>query len=293
MATTGLHIIVNPAAGVRHDVVGRLRAILDRSDRPYTVHVTAGPDDAARLARAAISAGAERVGVCGGDGTVAQVAGVLAGSGIPLGVLPGGSGNFLVRVLGIPLGLEAAVALLTAPRPALRRLDLGLLNDQPFLVRAGIGFEAEVIAHTPAIAKHRLGVFGYGIGGLRALVRLRRLRFRVSVDGTAEDVRGLHLFIANTPGIGRLGLVLPGDAHPDDALLDALTLDLAPGALFGFAAGAFHLRMAPRCVWHRRGRSLHVVVERPLVAHADGEVLRAASFSVALRPAAVTVIVPR
>lgn len=94
------------------------------------------PDDTGeRLAREAVRAGAGLVLASGGDGTVAACAGGVAGSAIPLGVLPCGTGNLLARNLGLPLSLDEA--LMVALTGSDRRLDVGTANGRPFVVMAG------------------------------------------------------------------------------------------------------------------------------------------------------------
>jgi Diacylglycerol kinase catalytic domain len=96
------------------------------------------------LAAKAVRAGVDLVLASGGDGTITACVGAIAGTGIPLGVLPCGTGNLLARNLGLPLSLDEALAV--ALTGADRRLDVGTANGQPFVVMAGLGFDAELLA---------------------------------------------------------------------------------------------------------------------------------------------------
>src|ERR1700691_4672925 len=114
------------------------------------------PDDTGeRLARMAVASGVDLVISSGGDGTVTACAAGVAGSGIPLGVLPSGTGNLLARNLGLPLQADAALAV--ALTGAERRLDVGVANGRTFVVMAGIGFDAAMLASVSEKLKMRAG----------------------------------------------------------------------------------------------------------------------------------------
>ncbi|HET7190174.1 MAG TPA: diacylglycerol kinase family protein, partial [Gemmatimonadaceae bacterium] len=83
----------------------------------------------------------------GGDGTAMEVAGALAWSGIPIGVLAGGTGNLLGRALGIPRSVTKAVPLLLAGH--VRQIDLGVVQGHRFAVAAGVGIDAAMVEETP------------------------------------------------------------------------------------------------------------------------------------------------
>ena len=105
-----LLLITNPAAqgvtdGRRHRVAGRLEAAF----RLEQVE-TKGPGHATEIVRSFLPSGLDVVVVCGGDGTISEVACGLAGSGVPLAILPGGTSNVLARELAIPLDLDQATA---------------------------------------------------------------------------------------------------------------------------------------------------------------------------------------
>lgn len=286
-----LHLIVNPAAGARQTVRDRLCTALARCDLHGTLHYTAGPGDAAQLTAQALHAGADRIAVCGGDGTVAEVASALAHSGVPLALLPGGSANILARELDIPRRLEDAVALL-AESQRQHVVDLGWCHDHPFLVRASAGFEATIIHRTVPALKRTWGPFGYMIGSLRALNRQMRTRFHLVLDGMAVEVTAVNVFVVNARVIGRWGLVFGRDVQPDDGLLDVIALDITPVSLLsmGFTA----LRMAALAGSLRRwqAREIRISTDTPCPVHADGEALAYTPLNAHIDPGAVTVIVP-
>jgi len=178
-----LHVIANPAAGTRQPVQETLRAVFDPYGVPWTLAVTRGPGEGRRLAEEAVAAGADGIAVYGGDGTVADVASGLAGSTIPLAILPGGTANILAVELGIPRRLREAARLIFDPDHVRRALDRGQAGAQSFLIRASAGFEAAIIDQTAPPLKHWFGPFGYGIGALRAAHPRVGARFHLVLDG--------------------------------------------------------------------------------------------------------------
>ena len=110
--------------------------------------------------RAILDRGVECVVAAGGDGTVAAVAQVLVGGGVPLGIVPMGTGNLVARELGIPLEVERAAERLACPS-SFRRLDVMRINGRIYLLNAGMGVNAEVIDRTSRRGKTLFGVSAY------------------------------------------------------------------------------------------------------------------------------------
>src|SRR5690606_31305356 len=128
------------------------------------------PGHAAELAREGV-VDADAVFVLGGDGAVMEVVGALADTGKPVGVLPGGTGNLVARMLGVPLDLPTAVRALLAGGP--RQLDLGRFSTgEYFAFAAGAGIDADMVLKTTALAKRRLGVLGYTVVAARSALRM-------------------------------------------------------------------------------------------------------------------------
>jgi diacylglycerol kinase (ATP) len=179
-------LIYNPTAGQR-DRRAAMSALIDRmrADGLELANApTSGPGDAMEMARAFAARGAEVVAVCGGDGTVSEAAWGLKGSSVPIAILPGGTSNVLARELGIPLDLKSASALLKTGTP--RALRLLAANGRPFLLWAGVGFDARVMRNVQPLWKRRFGRAGVFTRGLVEYARYEFPRLEATVDGVAH-----------------------------------------------------------------------------------------------------------
>ena len=127
-------VVIHPE---KHDDIDGVRAIVSKAmaDRGWAepLWLETRPDDTGeRLAREAVRSGADLILASGGDGTITACVGGIAGSGVPLGVLPCGTGNLLARNLGLPLSLDEALTV--ALTGSGRRLDVGAANGRPWEV---------------------------------------------------------------------------------------------------------------------------------------------------------------
>jgi len=227
-------------------------------------------DPGGGLARQAVQAGADLVLASGGDGTVTACVDGVAGTGVPLGVLPCGTGNLLARNLGLPLGLDEALAVALTGTD--RRLDVGVANGRPFVVMAGIGFDAELLAGASEQLKRRMGYAAYVLSALPHL-RERPARVMLRADDGPPQRRWANGVIVGNVGSLQGNVRLLPDAAPDDGVLDVAVvtawrwtqwLHLAAGLLLRRETG--HLAYLP-C------RELLVVASRNRPWEVDGEVM--------------------
>jgi diacylglycerol kinase (ATP) len=234
-------------------------------------------DPGSGQARIALAAGADVVLACGGDGTVRQVAQVLAGSGTALGVLPTGTGNLLARNLSIVLD-DITQATRIALSGNNRAIDIGRViiddraEEQVFLVMAGIGFDAAIMAGAPHEWKARLGPLAYFVSGARAL-KGPRFPIALVVDGRIAPPHRVRTVVVGNCGRLLAGLVLLPAAKVDDGLLDVVTL--GPRNIFGWLAVTERVltrrRRGHQIVQHWQGRTVIVSAETPQQAQLDGD----------------------
>ena len=250
------------------------------------------PDDTGeRLARMAVESGVDLVISSGGDGTVTACAAGVAGSGIPLGVLPSGTGNLLARNLGLPLQADAALAV--ALTGAERRLDVGVANGRTFVVMAGIGFDAAMLASVSEKLKMRAGWHAYALSALRHLWdRVTRVEMRV--DGGPSMQRWASGVVVGNVGTLQRNIRLLPDAVPDDGILDVAVIT-AWGVVgwLGVVADVLLLRPKTTRLTRLTCRELVVDTRRPRPWEVDGEVIGPArQLRVSLRPGDLVVRVP-
>jgi diacylglycerol kinase (ATP) len=277
---------------------------------------TSEDDPGTGQTREALEAGADVVVAVGGDGTVRAVAEALAGTGVPLGILPIGTGNLFARNLDLPLG-DVPGLLRTVLEGAEARIDVGWLDiergdlkpGEPtrhlFLVMAGAGFDAEMVAGADDRLKRRVGWFAYFLAAVKHLGE-RRMTASVSVNGsepiTAQMRTVLLANVGSLPG----GFTLIPDASVTDGRLDIATLDARAGIvgwteLFGsvVAQGAGlkqpEILKAYRAsrIDHTRGEVVAIRMDQPQKVQVDGEALgRATAISAKVDAGALVVRVP-
>jgi YegS/Rv2252/BmrU family lipid kinase len=252
------------------------------------------PDDPGRgLAADAAAAGMDVVFACGGDGTLRAVLSGLAGTGVPMAILPAGTGNLLARNLELPQDRDACLRI--GLRGDDRKIDVGCVDGQHrFAVMAGMGLDAAMIEDTPAMLKARLGWPAYVLSVVRHVFD-RRMHVTLTVDDDPpQSFRARAVIIGN---VGRLqaGLWLMPDALPDDGQLDVVVL--APNSVGGW------VRLALQVLARRRGanprmrqfraRRVHIQTERAHPRQIDGDLLEPAdSMTVEVEPRALVVRVP-
>jgi YegS/Rv2252/BmrU family lipid kinase len=287
-----LALIVNPVAGGGRPAraLPQVQAELRARGLEQRFEYTKSLAHARELALEAAAAGEVAVAF-GGDGLIGAVAGALRHSDGLVGILPGGRGNDLCRVLGIPLKPVAACAVLAAG--VVRPLDLGEAGGRTFTGIASCGLDSVVnrIANETTVVR---GSPVYGLALLRALPRWRAAAFAVQVDGDApRRFMGYSVAAANSRQFGG-GMRLAPDASLTDGLLDVVIIEDMPKHRF--------LRLAPTVFSGRhvryhevsvlRGREVLISAAEPFTLYADGEAIAELPVTVRVLPAAVRTIVP-
>lgn len=314
MGTVSAHaslVIVNANASqlregaARATVIASIGQALLRRDgiEPWIVETTSR-DETKPIVESALRGGAPAVIGVGGDGTLRDIAGLLAGRGVPLGIVPAGTGNQLAAVLGLPL--KASVAAGALELAVTRVIDLGRVRVQlrdgteledAFTIGCGAGFDARLMATTPREWKQRLGKAAYFLQAAALAARIDVVPFRIDVDGETFETEASVALVGNIGQLvpGRLDLRLP--LLPDDGLLDLIVvgargpvhgmkglLDQLLRTSLGGADGADSLRV--------RGRAISIQADPPQPLQIDGDYVGEGGLVAHVLPASLSVLVP-
>ncbi|MGH3305581.1 MAG: diacylglycerol/lipid kinase family protein, partial [Streptosporangiaceae bacterium] len=200
------------------------------------------PDDpGAGLAGRAVEAGAALVVAVGGDGTVRACAQALAGTGVPLAIVPAGSANLTAHALGLPGRIVPALQV--AFRGQDRRIDLGTADGAVFTAMAGIGLDAAVVAGARGLARRLTGWPAYAAAATGHLLR-RPVTFTIRIDDGAPLRRRARCVTVGNSGALPGGFAIMPDARLDDGRLDVVVL--APSGPLGWAGVGYRVALGSR-----------------------------------------------
>jgi YegS/Rv2252/BmrU family lipid kinase len=286
-----LALLVNPASahGRTLKLLPRLEQELDARRMPFRVERTRGLEDGVERALRAAEADEIPV-VISGDGLIGAIGGALAGSETPLGIVPGGRGNDLARVLGIPAEPADAVAMLAAGQT--RRIDVGEVNGRRFLGIVSVGFDSE--ANRLANETRWLrGNLVYAYAGVRTLLGWKPARFTLRVGEERERFTGYSVSVANSKAFGG-GMFIAPDADLTDGEFDVVTVgEVGKLRFLGNLPKVFkgtHVEEDEVRVF--RASRLELSASRAFPVYADGEHLTDLPATLRVLPEALSVIVP-
>ncbi len=278
-----LTFIVNPAAGNGYSlkIEQMLQAEMSRLGKPCRFVHTDAPGHATRLAQEAImDTDCSGVIAVGGDGTSFEVACGLMNTGVPLGIIPAGTGNDFIKTVGIPKKPMAALACILTRKP--RPVDVGGLNDRLFLNVCGTGFDVTVLDYTLAAKKYFRGILPYLIGLVRGIAHYEPVHVRFTADGKAEERDVLICSVANGRFFGG-GIPICPDAAADDGFLDLVVVENKPRWMIPFYLPSLLMGRVLKFPFttHRRCKNVEIVSTN-MRLNADGEVFHidAAKFTI-------------
>ena len=284
-------LLVNPTAAG-----GRAKRMLPEAERVLAEHgvvhrtlLTESLEHARTQAREAVERG-EAVAVMSGDGLIGQIGGELAGTETPLGILPGGRGNDLARVVGIPKDLRAAAEILAAGTT--RTIDVGEVNGHRFLGIASCGFDSECnrIANETTLVRGNL-VYLYSVP--RALAAWKPAAFEVSLDGETHSFDGYSVAVANSRAYGG-GMYIAPDAELDDGKLDVvLTAHVGKLRFLANLPKVFKgAHVDSPEVTILRAEEAEIRADRPFAVYADGDPVAELPARIRLLPRALKLLAP-
>lgn len=254
--------------------------------------VTWESGDATRFAREAVARGVDIVVAVGGDGTVNEVVNGLAGSDVPLGIIPRGTANDFARQVGIPEDPSHAMDVILHREPV--RIDIAELNGRRFLNVSTAGVAAEATAETPLDAKESLGSLAYAITGVKKLAQLRRYTAHLTGPGLDLQCKFLFVAVGNARATGGGSRVTP-QALVTDGMLDVCLVESMPRV--DFARMLLRLRkgdhLGQEGVRYFKIPSVTIEARRPVSVNVDGEPMTTRTLRYRALPRALRVFLPR
>ena len=293
-------VLLNPgAAGGQPEALRRrIGGAFAAHGVPFDIVETGEPELGLRATRVAAERGYRAVVAVGGDGTVGTALRGTAGTDVPVGIVPFGTGNQLALNFDIPTSLEDSVRVAVEGRP--EQLDLGRANGEIFALIAGAGPDAEVMADATTELKHRLGFAAYLYSGLKNVITPPSADFRIVADGREVKVKASMVLLANASQLGA-GPLLPLEVTvaPESSLQDGL-IDVAIYA-------PRNLPEVARILWRvaRRqfggdermiffqARKVRIEADPPVAIQIDGEPRGETPIEAEVEPLGGRILVPR
>ena len=284
-----IYLVLNPAAGGDEPVINTINDVFQPAGIQWEVDVTHKYGDAQELARKAAEAGYDLVAGYGGDGTQHEIANGLIGSGITMGVLPGGTGNGFCREMGLPDKLKPALEIL-ATSHKVKNIDVVAFEDQYFIQRLYVGIEPE--EQTSREKKDKYGTLAYAITVRDRLKTKKDIHYRITIDDEVIETPASKVYVVNASQSGT-GISVTGDlSTSDDGLLEVFILDQANLKTISAAADRMlnlHTQGAKQFFW--RGKEITIDTEPDQPVWTDGEYQGRTPVSMKVIPGGLPVVV--
>lgn len=289
-------LITNPAAArYDPDVVRAVSRVVEREGWEVDIAGVTRPREAGSIARQGVAQGVDVIAVYGGDGTAMEAVAGMVGSGLPLALVPGGTGNLLAANLRVPKDpARAAMAIVRGRRCP---VDLGR-SERPdgtryFAVASGAGIDAEIMMGATTELKRRWGSAAYVRSTLAALPRLTPVPHRITVDREVLLLDATAAVVANCGWVANVGIRLgPGIRH-DDGWLDLVAM--RAGGVLESAALLWELYLGRSNgggrVTRARGRTITIESETARPVQMDGDVVGHTPYTVTVLPSGIDVLV--
>ena len=265
-----IYLIINKHAGGnrRTNKINQLFDVFEKHAVSIFFNFTESKGHAVELAQNAITKNYDIVVAVGGDGTVNEVARGLVGSGIPMGIIPIGSGNGLARELKISINIEKAIEIIIHGKN--KSVDFWQMNNHMYLCAAGLGFDAAV-AKKMTLSTNR-GFWEYIRLTLLESISAKPVKLSLLIENRRIEKSVFLVSFANASQLGNNAFISPG-AKTDDGLLDIVLIKPMYKILYPVLGFALFLRIIHWFKFFERHRVNSVIVQNATsnLFHVDGE----------------------
>jgi diacylglycerol kinase (ATP) len=288
-----IHVVINPASGKGQPMLKYLADLCKQYDVEWDISITRKYGDATQQAREALARGVDLVVGHGGDGTQHEIANAVMGSGKPMGILPGGTGNGFATELGVPKDYRQAVEVLCTSANV-RHIDIMQVgapkrtDDQYCIQRLYAGIEPE--QQVTREQKDKYGTLAYAMMTRKQMNEAVDAPMTLTIDGERIETHGLKCYIVNS-GQGGKGAI-DKEFRVDDGILDVFVLSREVKSKIAAAERFLHNFGNQAHGYYWRGHEITLECEPSKAMWADGEEFGRTPISVKVLPGALSVVVP-
>lgn len=282
-----IHVIINPASGKGQPMLKYLADLCKQYEVEWDISLTCKYGDATQQAKEALVRGVDLVVGHGGDGTQHEIANAVLGTGKPMGILPGGTGNGFATEMGIPKDYRQAVEVLCTSH-SVRHVDVMQIGDQYCIQRLYAGIEPE--QQVSREQKDKYGTLAYALMTGKQLKASADAPMTLTIDGERIETHGLKCYIVNS-GQGGKGTI-DKEFRVDDGILDVFVVSRNPISVIAAAERFFQIPSLKARMYYWRGREITLECEPSKALWADGEEFGRTPVSVKVLPGALSVVVP-
>jgi YegS/Rv2252/BmrU family lipid kinase len=287
-------VIVNPKAGKRvflNLYLPQVLRVLKRGGVSYRVAYTRYEGHATRIA-ARLRRQVDLITVFGGDGTIREVVKGMGEAPLPIAIIPFGTVNVLALDLGLPFNpVQAAATIVNGKK---RRIDVGYMNGEPFLLMVSTGLDALTVHNVDLRTKRVIGRIAYLLAALVTMGTYRARRVWVAIPESGVRDRGYLAIVANSrfyAGPYRIA----DQTRIDDGLLDVVLYKRrSVAAMLRLLAGMlFNRTRFLRDVAYYRCTAVELSSRRRQKMQMDGDKAPSTPARVWVRKRHLAVLVPR
>lgn len=290
------YVVINPVAGVSEleTVRARLESALQERAIPCEVYETTGKENLRKVIREKVKEGYQLFISAGGDGTLSGVIDGLAGTEIPLVIIPTGTWNTVAQIMNIPLDVEPAINVLFQEH-TIRTVDALQVDQSFYLLSVSAGVGSRTMEDVKRQEKRRFGKLVDLWKGIHQLMEFRSYPFEVTIDGKLSRFRASELMVANSASLGLKALQLDPSIHMDDGKMNVCRI-YANSLTDYFKLAISMLRGDQKHNWNivcvEANQEVEIRSREKLPVQGDGDLIGRLPVVVKIVPQAVHIVAP-
>jgi diacylglycerol kinase (ATP) len=286
-----IHFIINPACGKKEPILSYINKVMAEARINWDISVTKKDFGADKIAKNLVGK-TDLVAVYGGDGCVTAVASALHGTNIPIAIIPGGTANVMAKELDIPLDTVDALSLMANGNNQIIKVDMGLANGTPFLLRINLGIMADMVTDADRELKNSIGQLAYGVTAVKTVNAAKSVNYELTIDGERITAAGVSLTVTNSGNIGIGDYALQPGISITDGLLDVILMKENSLSSILKIAGSALLQQETDALMHWKAKIVKIRMPEEQSYICDDTELTAKEVHIEISSGSINMLVP-